>query len=145
MPSSSFNWFQDFSEKLGTEVHDLSSDTIKVALSNTAPSATNTQLSDITQIASGGGYTNGAGGGYSLSSVTWTESGGTGTFDAGDLTITATGAAIATHRYYVLYNDTATNDELIGWLDYGSAVDLADTESVDITFNASGIFTLAQS
>ena len=48
--------------------------------------------------------------------------------------ITATGGAIATHRYYVLYNDSATSpaDALVGYLDYGSAVDLADTETMTI-------------
>jgi hypothetical protein len=37
----------------------------------------------------------------------------------------------------VLYNDTATNKELIGWWDYGSAVTLADTETFTVDFDPS--------
>ena len=56
--------------------------------------------------------------------------------------LTASGT-VATFRYVVLYNDTATNDELIGYYDYGSNVDLLNGETFTITFDASGILTLA--
>jgi hypothetical protein len=44
---------------------------------------------------------------------------------------------------FLVYNDTATNDELIGWYDYGSAVDLLNGETFTITWDAAGILTLA--
>jgi hypothetical protein len=53
-----------------------------------------------------------------------------------DVTITASGGSIAAFRYFVLYNDTATNDELIGWWDYGSSIVLANGESVTADFSA---------
>jgi len=127
-------------------VHDLSTATVKVALSNTAPTvATDDALADITQIANGGGYTGGAGGGYALSSVTSTQTSGVYTLGASDLTITATGAAIATWRYAVIYDDSATTpaDALIGYLDNGSAVDLSDGESITIDWvPADTVFTM---
>jgi hypothetical protein len=144
MPTSSFVVFDDFAEQVGKGVHNFASHTIKLALTNTAPVATtNTVLADITQIANGGGYTGGAGGGYTLTGVSYTETGGTATFTHTDpFVITATGGAIATFRYVVYYNDSATSpaDALIGYLDYGSALTLADTETLSIDPPAGGCF-----
>jgi len=133
--------FESFVEALGEEVHNFESDTLKVALTNSAPTAgTDTQLSDITQISAGNGYTTG---GATVGSVTYTESSGTATLDGDDVTFTASGGAIAQFRYAVLYNDTASNDELICYWDNGSAVDLSDTETFTISFSGSGILTVA--
>ena len=129
---------QDFIEKLGDETHDLTADTFKVAASNTAILATNSTLSAITEIAAGNGYT--AGG--ATATVSYAESGGTGTLTLdSDLVITASGGAIATFRYLYFYNDTAANDEGICFFDYGAAVDLASGESFTIT--AGTILTIA--
>lgn len=56
---AAFNKFQPFVEALAEKVHNLQSDTLKVVLTNSAPVATNSQLSNITQIANGNGYTTG--------------------------------------------------------------------------------------
>ncbi|RPJ39219.1 MAG: hypothetical protein EHM35_02880, partial [Planctomycetaceae bacterium] len=80
MPASTLITFDDLSEQIGKSIHNFATATIKLALSNVAPNAaTNTVLADITQIASGGGYTNGAGGGYAVASPTYIESGGVAT------------------------------------------------------------------
>lgn len=130
----------DFTEKLGNETHNLTSDTFKVALSNTAPTAATANFGSLTEISAGNGYT---AGGTALSSVTYTETGGTATFAFGsDLTFTASGGAIATFRYLYLYNDTAATDEGVAFLDYGTTVDLADGESFTLT--AGTVFTLAE-
>ena len=145
MPASTFTFYQDFKEQLGKGVHNLSTATLKWALTNTAPNAaTHTVLADITQLSTGGGYTGGAGGGVTLASSTYTETGGTGTLIGTDTVITASGGSIGPFRYAVLYNDTATSpaDALIGFLDYGSAITLADTESLTLDYTTS-IFTVA--
>ena len=132
---ATFTLFDDFREQEAKGVHNFGTHTFKWALTNVAPvAASNTVLTDITQIASGGGYTNGAGGGFTADSVAVVQSGATVNYNFAAEVITATGAAIATHRYYVLYNDSATSpdDALVGYLDYGSAVDLADTETMTI-------------
>lgn len=142
---ATFTLYQDFKEQLGKGVHNFSSNTFKVALTNTAPNtATHAALADITQISTGGGYTGGAGGGSALSGVSYTETGGTGTFIATDLVFTASGGSIGPFRYAVLYNDTATSpvDALIGYVDYGSSITLADTETFTLDFTTS-IFTIA--
>jgi hypothetical protein len=146
MPTSSLTKFQDFVEQLGKGVHNFSTHTFKIALTNSAPLATNTVLADITQISATGGYTAGAGGGYTLSSVVWAETSGTAKLTIADLVITASGGSVGPFRYAVLYNDTATSpaDALIGYYDYGSALTLADTETLTIDFDGTnGVLTVA--
>lgn len=139
----------DFVEAVAEQVHDLSSDTLEIALSNTAPasessdptSSGNGVLANVTEIA----YTN-----YSddmttdrvLESVTSDESGDTYTLDADDIVITASGGDIATFRYIYLFNQTATSDPLILLIDAGEEIDITDGNSRTLSWNASGILTL---
>lgn len=131
---ATYNKFQDFTEQLAKGKHILGTDVLKVVLSNTAPSATNTILSNITQISAGNGYTTG---GFTLSGVTCTETSGVTTVTASDLVITASGGSMAAFRYAVLYNDTQTSpaDPLICWWDQGSSITLANGESVTLKFS----------
>jgi hypothetical protein len=110
--------------------------TVALTAAANAPASTNTQLSNLTQIA----YTNLSS--RVLAGVTSSQTSGTYTLDANDLVLTASGA-VATFRYVVIYNDTATNDELIGWFDHGSDVTLANGETYTIQFDAAGILTIA--
>lgn len=138
---ATFNKFNSFVEALAEKVHNLGSDTLTVALTNTLPVNTNTQLSNITEIS----YTNiqnGTTTGRNLAGVTSAQTSGSYKLDADDLVLTATGT-VPQFRYVVLYNDTATNDELIGWYDYGAAVDLLNGETFTITWDANGILTLS--
>jgi hypothetical protein len=136
---ASFNKFQSFVAALANKVHNLSSDSLKIALTATAnaPVNTNTQLSNLTEIS----YTNLSARGVTTSSST--QSGGTYKLICNDLVLTASGA-VAAFQYVVLYNDTATNKELIGWWDYGSALTLANGETFTIDFDGTnGVFQLA--
>ena len=137
---ATFNKFNSFVEALAEKVHNLGSDQIVIALTAAAnaPVNTNTQLSNLTQIS----YTN-----LSSRNVTTTSSeqtSGTYKLTLADLTLTASGGSVEAFRYVVLYNDTATNDELIGWYDYGSDLTLASGESLLIDFDgAAGVLTIA--
>ena len=135
---AAYNKFQDYVEQLNKGVHNWSTHTFKAAFSNSAPTATNTVLGDITQIATAGGYTGGAGGGVTLDSVTLTETTGTAKVTIADEVFTATGASVGPFRYIVIYNDTASSpaDALVCWFDYGSSITLADTETFTIDFDA---------
>lgn len=129
--------FNSFKEAINEKVHNLGADTLKVVLTNTAPSLTNTVIGDISQIAGTGGYAP-----ATLSGVTSAQAGGTYTFAFGtDLTFTASGAAFAPFRYLAIYNDTATNDELVAFADYGTSYTLPDGSSFTLT--AGTVFTLA--
>jgi hypothetical protein len=129
--------FNAFVEGLAEKKFNLGSDTLKIALTNTAPTAaTDDTLSDITQIA--------ATGGYAAATVTVTgssQTGGTYTLTHSAVTFSASGADFAPFRYAVLYDDTATNDELIAYYDYGVAYTLPDGQS--FVFNAGTIMSLA--
>ena len=134
-----FNKFNSFVEALAEKVHNLGADTLKVALSNSAPVATNTQLSNITQIANGNGYTTG---GTTATLTSSAQSSGLYKLVLADVVFTATGS-MGPFRYAVLYNDTATNDELIGWWDYGSSITLASGETFTVDFApTNGVLTV---
>ena len=139
---AAFNKFNSFVEALAEKVHNLGGDTLKVMLTNTAPVATNTVKANITEISAGNGYT---AGGNTASVTSSAQTSGTYKLVLGDpATWTASGGSIGPFRYAVLYNDTATNDELIGWWDSGSAVTLADGESFAVDFDpTTGVLTLA--
>lgn len=122
---ATYNKFQSFVEAMAEKSHNLGADVLKVALTNTAPVATDTVLANITQIANGNGYTTG---GSTTTQSSSAQTSGTYKLVCGDVVFTATGS-MGPFRYSVLYNDTATNDELIGWWDYGSAVTLATGET----------------
>jgi len=134
---STFNKFNSFVEAVAEKKHNLGSDQLVIALTASAPVATNAILSELTQVS----YTN-----LSSRNITTSTSAQTlGTYKlvCNDLTLTATGT-VATFRYVVLYNDTATNDELIGWYDYGSNVSLVNGDSFQINFDdTGGVLTIA--
>lgn len=130
MPTSQLTKFNSLTEALAEKVHNLGSDSLVVALTNSAPSASNTVLANITQIS----YTNCSSRAVTVSSSS--QTGGTYVLIVADLTLTASGGDVGPFRYVVLYNDTAASDELIGWLDYGSSITLADGESLILDFNA---------
>ena len=140
---ATFNKFNSFVEAVAEKVHNLGTDTLKVMLSNTLPVNTNAIKTDITEIAAGNGYT--AGGNQATQFSSSQSPAGTYKLVLNDPTAwTATGGSIATFRYAVLYNDTATNKELIGWWDYGSAVSLAVGDSFTVDFDpTTGVLTLA--
>ena len=141
---ATFNKFNDFSEQLVNGVQNFTNDTYKIALSNSAPTASNSALADITQISSGNGYTSGG----TATTITVSETTGTTTVSGTQVVFTASGGSIGPFRYVVLYNDTTStpvNKPLVGWWDYGSAVTLADTETFTVKFSNTSpgaIFTL---
>jgi hypothetical protein len=131
---ATYNKFQAWVDYL-TEGVNASSDQFVVALTNSAPIATNSILTDITQIS----YTN-----LSTRNITTASSSQTtGTYSlvVNDLTLTASGGSVAAFRYVVVYDDTVANDPLVAWFDYGSSITLADTETLLINFGSS-LFTL---
>jgi hypothetical protein len=127
-----FNKIDSFVEALAEKVHNLGSDQLKVAITNSAPSASNTVLANLTEIT----YTNLST--RNVVTISSSQTTGTYTLVLTDLVLTASGA-VGPLRYIVLYNDTAASDELIGWWDYGSSISLASGETLTVDFAASTI------
>lgn len=137
---ATFNKFNSFVEALAEKKHDLGSDDLKVTFTAAAnaPVASNTVLANLTQIT----LTYVDDQALTVSSSSQTD--GTYKLVVADKVVTATGGTVGPFRYVVIYNDTATNDELIGWYDYGSEITLAAGETFTIDLNATnGLLQLA--
>jgi hypothetical protein len=136
-----------FVEHLAEKVHNLGSDQLTIALSNTAPGSEGTPptgattaciLANVTQIS----YTNCST--RNISTVSSAQTSGTYKLTLTDLTLTASGGSVGPFRYVYIYNDTAGSDELIGYYDYTSSITLASGESLLINFDdAAGVLTIA--
>ena len=135
---ANYNKFQCFVEDLAEGKHNLASDSLKVALSSNAnaPSASlDKKLADITTIAS-----------PAVDSVTLSVSssgldGGVYKLVLNDLTMTAS-ADVGPFQYVIIYNDTATDDPLIAWYDYGSEITLHANDTFKLDFGTE-LFSLA--
>lgn len=143
---ATFVMFHEAMNNIGIGNIDLDTHTFNAALSNTAPSQANDdELADITQIANGNGYTTG---GVALTGVAFSETGaGTGIWKwtSNDFSWTASGGSIATFRYIVIYSDTSTGDKLMGYFDYGAAVNITVGNSFTVDVQTAGLiqFTVA--
>lgn len=136
-----------FVEHLAEGVHNLGSNQLAIALSNTAPASETTPptgatatcvLANVTQIS----YTNLSTRNITL--ISSAQSAGTYKLDLTDLTLTASGA-VGPFRYVYLYNSAGTGvtNPLIGYYDYGSSISLASGETFTIDFdNTTGALTL---
>lgn len=146
---AAFVKFNCFVEHLAEKKHDLGADVLKVYVSNTAPNvATHTAYDGTTgttgpaEIAAGNGYT-ATGNTAAVSSSAQTS----GTYKlvlADPPTWTATGGALPSMRYAILYNSTSLGKELIGYWDYGSSVAPATGETFQVDLDpTTGVLTLA--
>lgn len=128
---ATFNRFNCFIPDLAQKKHNLNTDSFVVALTDTQPVATHTTLANITQIA----YTN-----LSARALTkaYSEVGGQVQLALTDLVLTASGN-VAQWQWVVIYNETATNGELIGWIEYPSKVNMTSGQTMTLDFAATSI------
>lgn len=133
---ATYNKFQGWIGYIGLGAINLNTDAIEVYLSNATPSASADDVkADLAEISTGNGYT-----GAVDSQNTYSESGGTGTLAATDITITASTGTIGPFQYVVHFDETVSSpvvDPLMCWHDYGSALTLQDGESFTIDYGAS--------
>lgn len=110
MAASAFTPMATFLDQLGKEGHNLSSDTLKVALYTSSPSAY-TAYVDTNEVSSTNtGYTTG---GATLGSVSWTGA----VLNAANTQWTA-GSAGLTAKYALVYNSTTGgSNNVIAWCD----------------------------
>ena len=140
--------FDDFALQLANGEHDLGSDVIKLALTNTAPTAaTDTQWltgSTAPPPAAANNYTTGG----NTITMTLSEATGTTTVGGDETVYTASGGDIGPFRYAILYNTNSTTptNAVIAYWDHGSSVTLNTGETYTVTFNADAtagtIFTI---
>ena len=133
--------------KNAVEAMNLGTDTLAVALSNTAPGSESTNptgdsggiLANVTQIS----YSNCSS--RTLTTSSSSQTSGTYKLVVADLTLTASGT-VGPFRYIYLYDDTVTSpaDPLIGLYDYGASVTLNNGDTFTLDFSPSnGVIQLA--
>ena len=129
---ATYNKFNSFIEAVFEKKHNLASDVLKFYLTNTAPNAaTHAVKADLAGITVANGYTE-----QTITVNSSSQTGGTYTAAVTiNSTITASGGSVGPFRYVVAYNDTATNDELISFWDYGSSITLLTGESFQVTLS----------
>lgn len=122
---------------------NMSTATYKAALVTasstlTAAGAPATYAAITNQVANGNGYSTG---GATLTGITVTESGGTVTFDAADV---AWNSATFTAKWVVIYSDTATNKDVLGFMDLETTGSVSPSNgTLTVQWNAAGLFTLS--
>lgn len=134
---ATYNKIQQFVEDIANKVHDLSSDQLIVALSNTAILVTNSVLADLTEIV----YTNLSS--RNITTTSSTQTTGTYSLVLVDVVLTAS-AAVPTFQFVAIYNDAPASplDPLICFFNAASPVTLATDETFTINFG-SALFNLA--
>lgn len=136
------NWiiYNDFIASSYKKVFNLSSDTIKCILVTSSSNAINkalvsAQYANVTnELSTSGGYT---AGGATAGSPTVTGGGATATitFDTANVSWTGSGGGF-TARALVMYDDTATNKDLIAYF-------LLDSTPADVTVSAGVTMTVS--
>ena len=131
--------FYSFVEKIHEGAINLGSDTLKVMLTNDAPSLSWDEKSDVTgELSTAYGYT---AGGATLTVTTSAQSSGLYTFICNDITWTASGGSIGPFRYAVFYDDTASGDPLLWYIDFGYGITAASGQSFTIDVDqTSGLY-----
>ena len=148
MAAGAFTVFNIAKLKLINGIHDMDTHTFKMALTTStqsidatfAGSSTDARYADLTApVANGNGDTTG---GKTLT-MSVSRNTGTITVDCDDQSWTG---ATFTAKYAVIYNDTATNKDLLGFVDLEttSGTGLSPSNgTLAITINSSGLFTLS--
>jgi hypothetical protein len=141
---ATFNGFYAFTEDLAEGKHDFSVDTLKWALTNTAPAASDAtwNTTDHPAPVAANGYT---AGGNAASVTSSGQTSGLYKLVLGDSVFTASGGDLGPFRYVILYN-SSSGDRAIGYYDYGSSIILADGETFTVDADpTNGILQLSLS
>ena len=129
-----------FVENLAEKVHDLGSDQLRIALTNTDPTPAIVNFAGITSPIPATNLSGATP--FNVVRTTSAQTAGTYRLVCEDLTLTATGV-VGPFRYIVLFNDTAVSDPVIGYYDYGSSVTLQNGDIFRVDFSqADGVLTI---
>ena len=147
MAQGDITFFNEFLEDEGTEIHQLSTDELKCALTDgtTTPTAstadprwgaggtTNFSAEEVTP---GGNYTTG---GTDVVN-TFSESAGTATLGATDISWAQNASNPTNARWGIIYNNTSTGKEAVAFVDLGSSFNMT-TGDLSISWGSSAIGT----
>jgi hypothetical protein len=145
MAEGDITLYRSFLNGLGAGLFDLSSSdnhtvTVTLHVAYSPDVDAHTQWSDVsaTEYGSSDGYT---AGGQVLQTTTWVSDSDTGvtTFDAADVTWSSLGPLdTATPSHAILWDNTATSDDLIGYMELGTTA--TNGGDYTITWSSDGVF-----
>ncbi len=148
MAAGNFTVFDKAIKKIADGTIDLDSHAFKICVAtsaqaiaaNFAGGSGNARYADLThEAADNGSY---VAGGEALTGITWALVGGVATFDADDANWTG---CTMTVKYGIIYDDTAANKDLLGFVDLdtlsGSGI-VVSAGDLTIMWNSAGLFTL---
>lgn len=136
-------------EELGLGSFNLNTNTVKLALITSAITPATTDADpgwavarttdySTAEVTPGGNYT---AGGVDITN-TFSQTGGTGTFDASDITFVQNVANPTNARWAILYNDTGIDKKALMFVDLGANFDMTSGD-LSFTWDATGILTIA--
>jgi hypothetical protein len=137
VPLADFNKFDQFAEDLGHKVHNLATDTLKIALTNTAAAATDAVFlpgSVHPPPAAVNGYTSG---GAIVRATDFQQVSGTAKLIGEAVVFRAQGGDIGPFQFALLLNATA-GGVLIGWWAYPESLTLHDGETLTVAKDIAG-------
>jgi hypothetical protein len=141
---ATYNKHFPFAEYIYEGVMNLGGDTLKVMLTNVAPTTANGVKADLTDITAQNGY---SAGGTQATISSSTQTSGTYKLVLADVVFTASGGSFGPFQYADLYDDTPSGtptDPLIGWWNYGSSISINTGETFTWDADATnGILTHA--
>jgi hypothetical protein len=128
MAVGDIKWFAQGLHDLGSKLHNLSSDALKLGLitSATTPTigtavphfgGTGTTNMATNQVAAGTSYT---AGGPTLTTVTWAVVSGVPTLRAGIVTVAQDATGFTAARWGIIYNNTNAAKQCLAFIDLGS-------------------------
>jgi hypothetical protein len=149
MAAGDITVFQVHLQDIGRAVHNLETGDISLGLivDETTPTAGTTGpawgagvTTDLSaaEVTPGGNY---AADGPSIGG-TYSQTSGTATFDVTDVDIEQDGSNPTDARWGIIYNETATNNEAIAFLDLGVNIDLSAGDFA-ITWHANGVYQIS--
>ena len=145
--------FNQFVEDVAEEVHNLESDTLKLAIITTTvtPNVTDATPAwgtssgvdyDGNEVSTAGGYT---ANGETVGSPTYTISGATATLDGNDVTLAQNGSGFTNGAWGILYNNNAVSSQAIAFVELDSDGGLSEVSGdININWNTDGILTVTR-
>jgi hypothetical protein len=154
MAVGDIKWFAQGLHDLGSKLHNLGSDALKLGLITSATTPTvatavphfggsGTTNMAANQVAAGTSYT---AGGPTLSSVTWTVVSGVPTLRAAAVTVSQDATGFTAARWGIIYNNTNAAKQCLAYVDLGSDRSIqAGSLTLDWSGANDDILTITQS
>ena len=148
MATGDITIFNQFVDDLANKTHNLKTDTFKLGFITSAVTPAAADTTPMWSVGSGKDYDgnevvatgNYTAGGITIGNPTFSFVGGAGKWDDNgtNISLAQHGSGFTNARWGIIYNDTATNNEAVAFVDFGG--DLSEVAGpISMTWHAGGI------